>query len=236
MSTVYCFGDSNGAGADLNPGEKPFIHWFSKELGLGYQNYSENGASLGIIQHRLIINHKKITKDDIVLIVIPPDTRWYDQNKKAGFYSLVNYDIEDYYTKFLNKKTLEWFEYHHTLFTYTIQQILNNIGCYYIMFLSAGRLGGSHYELDIDYNTFLSNEDMLNFLSKEKVIWDNYPHHLQPEEHQFMYNGAPWGSWDLTSPLIGSDGDPTEKGGHPTELGHKYISNMLLEKYYNDKK
>lgn len=221
MAKVYCFGDSNGYGSDLLPGEKPFVHWLATAMGVEYCNYAEEGSSLGIVQHRLVVRHKEITKDDFVVVIIPPDARWYDESEEAGFFSFANYDIVEYYEQFLKEKTLEWFEYHHALFTYTIQQLLNNIGCEYVMILTAGRLGGQHYNLPIDYTKFLSDEDMLNFLSREKNIWDNYPHHVLPKEHRFMHLGAPQDFWDLSSPYIGS-------GGHPTELGHKRIAEMIL--------
>jgi hypothetical protein len=168
MSKIFCFGDSNGYGSDLLPGGKPFVHWIANAKGLEYSNYAEPGASLGIVQHRLVVRLGEITKDDFVIVVVPPDARWYDESEEDGFFSFANYDTVEYYEKFLGKKTLEWFEYHHALFTYTIQQLLNGIGCRYVMFLTAGRLGGQHYNLPIDYDKFLSDEDMLNFLSREK--------------------------------------------------------------------
>jgi len=228
MAKVFCFGDSFGAGAELKKGEYPFVKWFSSELGLLFINYSVEGASLGIILHKLIVNHLKITKDDIVLVIIPPDSRWYDENEKDGFYSLSNYMKEDYYIKFLNKKTLEWFEYHHSLFIYTIQKILDDIGCYYCMAHNYGRIGGKHYNLNIDYSKFLSETDLINLLASKPIEWDNYPHNIEPKEHRFMYDGPP-AIHDHDSPyLYGTL-------GHPNELGHKYIAKLFLEKYYQDK-
>lgn len=231
MSQVFCFGDSHGAGAELKSFEHPFVHWFAKELDLRYHNFSQEGASLGYILYTVVKHHQLIKKDDIVLVVIPPDTRWYDENEKDGFYSLMNYMKEDYYNKFLNKKTLEWFEYHHALFTYNIQKILQDIGCQYTMILAYGRLGGAHYNLNIDHSKFLSDRDLINLLSIEQPEqWDNYPHDIVPKEHRFMFDGPP-DIYDKTSPYYQIDGKPS---GHPNELGHKYIAKLLVEKMNND--
>lgn len=228
MSKVYCFGDSNGYGSELEYNEHPFVHWFAESLKLPYTNYAEPGASLGIILHRLIKHHTEISKDDIVLVVIPPDSRWYDENEEDGFYSLSNYMIEDYYHKFLNDKTLEWFEYHHGLFTYTIQKILEDIGCKYMMMLAYGRLGGVHYQLDIDYSKFL-DQDIVRSLCVPIKDWDPYPHDIEPKEHRFMYDG-PTDTYDPNSSYF--QGKNSKPQGHPNELGHKLISELLLKKYY----
>ena len=37
---IYCFGDSWGAGAELEEDEKPFVHWLAKDLDKSYKNFS----------------------------------------------------------------------------------------------------------------------------------------------------------------------------------------------------
>lgn len=229
MSRVFCFGDSFGYGSELKYGQYPFVKWFAEKLNLPYVNYSLPGASLGFILYNLTVKHTKINKDDIVLVIVPPDSRWYDQNKDEGFYSLSNYMIEDYYHKFLNKKTLEWFEYHHSLFIYTIQKILDDIGCYYIMAHNYGRIGGRHYKLNIDYNKFLSDTDIVNLLASAPVEWNNYPHDAEPPEHQFMHDGMPELRDEQSIYLKGTD-------GHPNEEGHKFLAELMITKYLKDRK
>jgi hypothetical protein len=227
MTKVLCFGDSFAAGAKLKKDEYPFVHWVANELNLLYENYGKEGSSLGIILHTVIAQLANINKNDIVLVIIPPDSRWYDEDETRGFYSLSIYMIEDYYHKFLNNKTLEWFEYHHALFIYTIQKLLNDIGCYYIMAHNYGRIGGRHYNLPIDYTRFLNEEDITNLLSTKKHVWDNYPRNILPKEHQFMHDG-PSNLFDKNSIyFLGTD-------GHPNEHGHKKLAEMFLEKYYRE--
>lgn len=218
---IFCFGDSWGAGAELKRGEKPFVYWLASALQADYKNFSKPGYSLGMILHTLVVKHSDIKKDDLVVIIIPPDARWYDENKEKGFYTLMNWQRDDYF-KFLNRKTLEWFKYHHALFIYTIQKILNDIGCDYIMAHNYGQINETKkYNLHIDYTKFLNNNDLSTLLSENNKIWLSYPDKLPPEN------------------LFDQDGPPDNlfqgkyfEGckSHPNELGHKRIAELILEK------
>jgi hypothetical protein len=224
---IYCFGDSWAAGAELKFGQKPFVHWLARELDAEYANLGKSGSSLGIILHTLISNIEKLTSDDLVLIIVPPDTRWYDENKQNGFYSVMSHQRDDY-LKFLNSKTTEWFKYHHALFVYSIQKILNDVGCQYIMAHNYGQIDEiKKYGLSIDFDRFLCNNDLTTILSDSLSTWKNYADHLPPE-HRF----------DTTGPPVELFSGRYFEGcrQHPNELGHKHIAELLLEKYNRDKK
>lgn len=226
MSCVYCFGDSWGAGAELQRGQYPFVHWFAKELTQPYFNLSKEGSSLGIILHTIVEHASKINETDIVLVVVPPDTRWYDENAEQGFYSVQNWQRDDYF-KFLNNKTLEWFTYHHAVFVYTIQKLLNDIGCYYIMTHNYGQIADyKKYNLPIDYLKFLSEQSLTDILSERTVEWRSYPTQVD-NESRYDQDGPPS---DVFSGIYFQGCDQ-----HPNELGHKYIANLLEKKYHNDK-
>lgn len=225
---IFTFGDSWGAGAELKPNEYPFIHWFAEELEIEYKNFSLQGSSLGIILHTIVEQISTISNKDIVLIIVPPDARWYDENKENGFYTLMSWQDEDYF-KFLNNKTLEWFRYHHALFVYSIQKILNDIGCYYIMAHNYGQIEElKKYDLQIDYKKFLSNTDLTNLLSDKPKIWYSYAEHLDIE-HRFDQADGPPDNFFTGKYFEGCK-------CHPNELGHKQISKLFLEKYYIDQK
>jgi hypothetical protein len=218
---IFCFGDSWAAGAELTDNENPFVHWMAQSLKVEYVNYGVARSSLGIILHTLISKIGQITKDDIVIVVVPPDTRWYDENKRRGFYSLSNWSKIDYF-KFLNDKTLEWFTYHHALFIYSIQKLLDDIGCRYILAHNYGQIDDyKKYNLFIDYSKFLSPRSLTDALTENCMNWKSYPDHLLPE-HRYDQSGPP----------------PTEFFGiyfegcisHPNELGHKKIAEMMLTK------
>jgi hypothetical protein len=224
MNKIYCFGDSWGAGAELNAGEHPFVHWTASTLNLPYENLSREGDSLGMILHTIVSSITKIDSDDIVLVIIPPDTRWYDENKEQGFYTLMNWQRDDYF-KFLNSKTLEWFKYHHAVFIYTIQKILDDIGCYYILAHNYGQIAETKkYNLSIDYNKFLSNTDLTSLLSGRTSPWKSYADHV-PVEHRYDQDG-PDGQ-NFTG--IYFEGCYQ----HPNELGHQRIAELLIEKYHS---
>jgi hypothetical protein len=224
-SIVYCFGDSWAYGSELNDPqviEHPFVHWFAQELNLPYKNYGEEGASMGIILHRLASKLSTITANDIVLVVLPPDVRWYDENKEKGFYTLMQWQKEDY-LKSLNNKTVEWFKYHHLLFIYTIQQSLNDIGCRYILAHNYGQLPTNEtYGFNLDHDKFLSSTNLTTLISSYNNKWtrnlDTY------ESYQL----------DVDGPMYSHKFHGEYFQGtvcHPNEKGHKRIAELLIEKF-----
>lgn len=216
------FGDSWAAGAELSDGENPFGYWMSQLLNIPYTNYGQEGSSLGLILHTLIEQRAKINKTDLIVVIIPPDTRWYDENQEQGFYSLQNYQKEDYF-KFLNNKTLEWFRYHHALFIYTMQKILTDIGCRFVMAHNYGQINQyQKYNLGIDYNQFLDTRSLTELLSDCAVDWKSYPDHL-PLDHRYDEDGP--------GPNIFSGIYFSGCQTHPNESGHKLIARLLIDKF-----
>ena len=209
---ILCFGDSWAYGAELKDNEKPFVHWVSTSLGLPYRNLGVSGNSLGVIVHDIVENIHLIKEKDIVFVIIPPDSRWYDQNED-GFYPL--YVNDDDSRQWIREKTVEWFTYHHSVFIYLIQKILNDINCRYILAHNYGELP-KKYDLKIDRSKFLSEKSLLSLLNNENITWNNYSDDL-------LENNSP--------------GDLHCRGkffegcfNHPNELGHKAIAKMLLHK------
>jgi hypothetical protein len=226
MSKLYCFGDSWAAGAELPRYQHSFAHWLARTLDIPYTNYGKEGSSLGLILHTLVTKSSQLFKDDIVIVIVPPDTRWYDENVTQGFYSVQNWQRDDYF-KFLNNKTIEWFTYHHALFVYTIQKLLNDVGCYYIMAHNYGQISEyTKYNLPIDYSKFLSEQSLTDILSGHTVEWRSYPKHLA-EENWYNQDGPP------REIFTGVYFQGCKQ--HPNELGHQYIANLFEEKYYRDK-
>jgi hypothetical protein len=226
MNKIVCFGDSWAAGAELAHRQHPFVYWVAHEFGVQYVNYGKEGSSLGLILHAMVSNIVNLSKDDIVIVVIPPDTRWYDQNDQQGFYSIQNWQRDDYF-KFLNNKTLDWFIYHHALFVYTIQKLLNDIGCQYVMMHNYGQiLDYKQYSLPIDFSKFLSAQSLTDLLSGHIIEWRGYPDHL-PAEHRYDQDGPP--------PEVFSGVYFQGCKQHPNELGHKKIAEIILRKIRDHK-
>ncbi len=163
---IYCFGDSWGVGSELKKGEKPFVELFNEP----YKNYSFAGNSYPIIMVAFLDNYKDIKPEDTVIIVVPPDIRWYTQLGDA----FKNFNIGvPFHKNFPNKKYMEWiddkdsrwFIFHSSLFTYTIQTILDKIGCRYLFMHNYGG------EFIID-DRFKSLINIDNFLNIKKSLTD----------------------------------------------------------------
>ena len=133
---IYCFGDSWGAGAELKRGEKPFVKLFNKP----YKNYSFQGNSYPMIVSQIFDNIHKINNKDIVLIVIPPDTRWMEQDGKGRWKAKFKPHMlkDSGYKEWDINKDDYLFRYHASLFTYTIQSALDSIGCVYLFMHNYG--------------------------------------------------------------------------------------------------
>lgn len=225
---VFCYGDSWAYGSELEQPqivEHPFVHWFSQKLDLPYINYGQEGASLGIVLNKLSQTIDNISKDSIVLIIVPPDTRWYDENEQQGFYTLTSSSnsskMKNEYILSLNNKTIEWFIYHHMLFIYSIQKLLNDRGCYYIMAHNYGQLPNSdRYHFPIDYDRFLDKDsDITNMLTSKTANWKSYNFESDGPTHDH-------GSWY---------GEYFEgKQCHPNEAGHQKIAELLYNKFIKD--
>jgi hypothetical protein len=142
-----------------------------------------------------------------------------------GFYSLMHYMKDEYFNKFLHQKTMEWFKYHHAVFIYTLQKILDDIGCYYIFAHNYGQIDGiKAYQLNIDYNKFLSPDSLTSLLMEKNHSWISYP------ENNSVDSDGPQDYEGFCGKYFQG------KQTHPNESGHIRIAELFLEKYHNDNK
>ena len=209
VKQVIAFGDSWAYGSELQAGEQPFVHWFAEAVNAPYTNYGVEGASLAMVTKTVVDNLVKITQDSVVLVIIPPDVRWYSETETKGFYTIKDWDE---YVRVAGDHSMEWFVYHHAMFIYTIQKLLDDCGCRYII---AHNYGGIDrlptYSFPIDYSTFLSTQDLTSILSDKVNTWARLFH--DPEAELFTgkyFEGCIH---------------------HPNLLGHKRIAELMLEKY-----
>ena len=163
---IYCFGDSWGAGAELKRGEKPFVKLFNKP----YKNYSVEGNSYPIIVSQVFDNIHKINNEDIVLVVIPPDIRWMEQDGKAFRQFNV---LSDGYREWVIHKDEYWFRYHASLFTYSIQSALDSIGCTYLFMHNYGGefIIDDRFKSLINTNNFLDIKKSLTTLLEANDVY-----------------------------------------------------------------
>ena len=162
---IYCFGDSWGAGAGLNENENPFGYWLAKDLGEKFINFSSQGNSYSVIVTRIFGNVRDINSDDTILIVIPPDIRWMDQ-QQGSFLSWYYEADKERYMSWLGDKTEVWFRYHASLFTYSIQSALDGIGCKYLFMHNYGGefIIDHRFKLLINIDNFLDIKKSLTTL------------------------------------------------------------------------
>lgn len=209
---IWCFGDSWAYGSGLKQNQKPFIHWISHKLKLPYINVGAPANSLGIVVHDIVKKCHIINNSDIVFVIIPPDARWYDEDEENGFYPLTTNHKNA--KEWINKKTLEWFTYHHAIFIYLIQKILNDIKCRYVLAHSYGKLQIEKYNLKIDKSKFASEKSLHALLTNTNNI-----------ELKDLIEGL-----DVKY-CTGKFFD--ELSNHPNELGHKLIAKIMMNRLDN---
>ena len=238
---IWCFGDSWGKGEELDfrcgknhehnsrcVGEKPFVHWVAKELGQEYTNVSKEGGAFGIICIRFFGQSHNIKNGDLVLVVLPPDVRWYDeQHGEFATISMGKNEVETAkrYWELLGNRTEAWFIYHHSLFIFSIQQACKERGAKLVMMHNYGNLeiAESFIEL-IDMNNFMtSKKQSLTFLLQD---WDYYG------VDQFNLKEARKMKREIDGPHTDNfTGKYFEgKSEHPNELGHKKIADLIIKK------
>jgi lysophospholipase L1-like esterase len=208
---IITFGDSWAAGHGLGIGEKNFTDFLSLYLNCDYKNFAQRGASLGHILHDFTKEIKDITKDDLIVIITPPDVRWYTESSGRNFSTIFIGDKN--YKSFVRDKSKYWFKYHHSLFIYTMYSICKDIKCNFI-------LAHNYGSLDIIYPFYNLIQDEI-FLNKSKSLTS-------------LLGGRDYNNYNLRH-----DGPPGSLKGenfidgdtHPNEKGHKIIADLLLKKY-----
>ena len=229
---IYCFGDSWGYGSEMDlTYEIPFINILSKKTNIEFENMSREGSSLGKITHDIFWLENKFKSDDFVIIVIPPDIRWYFEDKHGGLSSLFipsqfyfdnNPDLDELYVKELhhymdtapNKKT--WFSYHNSLFLFSLQEFFNKINVEFIFIHNYGKIN-----LYREFKHLINQKNFLNFnRSLTSLLTNQEDIDLVDKKLDGPYKNMFIGEY--------FEGN----GTHPNQLGHQKISELI---YQNEK-
>jgi len=229
---IYCFGDSWGVGAELNINENPFGYWLARDLGEKFINFSVSGNSYPVIVTQIfdnirnrnedspvskLVKIRNILKNDIVLVIIPPDIRWMDEYK-GGF---ISWNIgpertrNKQYVSWARKKTVVWFRYHASLFTYAIQSAFDSIGCKYLFMHNYG----GEFIIDHGFKSLINPDNFLDIKKSLTTLLggkDDY-------ESWNLKSDGPRGQMEKNIYFEGND-------THPNELGHKRIAELIKEK------
>ena len=213
ISHVWSFGDSWCAGHGLQPNEDRFGDVVARYFNAPHTNTGISGSSLGHILHTFTSHCKFINKGDIVLVIVPPDIRWYDISSDNVCSSL--FVGTKKYKNFVKDKSPEWFIYHHSLFIYTIISICESIGANLVLAHNYGKLEfESNFANLIKTNYFLNKDRCLTSLLGGNTWSDNY------------------------SPSLTEDGPPGYIEGHlflpgdthPNQKGHCKIAQLIIDK------
>ena len=182
------------------------------------ENLSLPNLSLGLILKKISETAKHIKSSDLVLVVIPPDCRWYVESN--GQWSTLEYEKNQ---KFYMTVTNEWFLYHNQLFIYSIGKILEDIKCDFMFMHNYGKFplsnNGNYYFSLAFKEKFLSEKSLTSLLiadsNKTILAKDN---HLSPIDVEKFQNKIFYGAY--------FEG----KEYHPNQKGHEYIANLILNK------
>jgi hypothetical protein len=224
---IYCFGDSWGYGSELDLSyEKPFINLISEDLDIPFINKSVEGSSFGHITHE-IFNYNTFTNNDLVLVIVPPDIRWYFENINNNISTLM-VPNED----FLTDKTIDvvrkseltlyvntithrkiWYEYHQSLFLFSLQEFFKQNGIHFLFIHNYGEL-----KIYKPFNDLLLRENFLNFERSLTSLLTNLGDiNLMDKQLDGPYKDM----------FVGEFFEG--KGYHPNQLGHQEIKNIILK-------
>lgn len=219
---LYCFGDSWGYGCELDLSyEVPFINVLAQKSNVEFTNYSEGGSALGKITHTVFLNTFK--KEDFVVVVVPPDTRWYYENVHGGMSSLFVVspthlsEMNDLYIKEFNhyidtmshKKM--WFQYHTSLFIFSIQQYLETTSTNYMFVHNYGQVTPFGV-----FDTIIKKDRFLDFNRSLTSLLTG----VEDEDIIKLNKDAPNPNIFIGEYFEGN-------GGHPNQKGHIKISDMI---------
>lgn len=221
---ILIFGDSWGYGSELDLSrEKNFGNNLKDQTNIDVYNYSSPGLSFPHIVSRVINNIHLLGKDVFVIVIIPPDCRWIapsDDFKK--FKTLVFQEVfnkEDIPQKYYNNYLLNspyWFNYHFSLFLFTLQCLLDSKNTAYIFQHNYGKLELlSNFKELIKKEAFLDfNRSLTSILVDKKDIINLIKNKLD-------------GILDCKENFSGKFFYPNIS--HPNELGHRKIAEIILE-------
>jgi len=205
---IWVFGDSWANGYGLKEGEKRFSDYFYPVTNLG-----EDASSLGHTTSTILQTSKDFREGDTMIVITPPDTRWYHIGTNYITHSIFNgHPQQEKVLEIFDSS--EWYIYHHSLFIYTLVNLAKDKGMKICLAHNYGKL-----EIAPCFKQLISDDV---FLSKDKSL----AHHLLGKEG-WANNLKPF----TTNSMPSLEGEYFIPGdNHPNEAGHRYIADLLIDK------
>ena len=180
INKIYSYGDSWCRGSELTDKDvdvenrRHYTYWISKSLNCPYEIVADCGASFGSIVQQVINDLQKFDSKSLVLIIVPPDVRWYDQDGRDDeekFRDISSTD-DDYIPLLGVHKGTYWFRWHWSLFLYTLHSMLNQKEIPFITMHNWGKMSEDLlpvYEDLIDWNKHLSQDSLSQLLNEPNI-------------------------------------------------------------------
>lgn len=212
---IWIFGDSWAEGFGLKDGEKKFSDFLSEHYQSPVTNLGLSASSMGHITSEIFKNSDEFKYSDVLICVIPPDTRWYNIDNNYNTHSLFN-GMPEYgdFLKLFN--TTAWFTYHHSLFIYAISQLAKQKRMKCLLMHNYGKL-----ELLPNFEFLIGDV----FLDRNKSLC----HYLSGKEE--WQNNLTVDVKNGMNRIEGKYFIPNDN--HPNEEGHKFIANLIIERFAN---
>jgi len=204
---IWVFGDSWAEGWGLKENEKRFSDHFEGEV----TNKGVAASSMGHVTSHVLQASNDFKDGDSLIVIIPPDTRWYNIEKHYHTSSIFNGHPAQEVVLGIHSSR-EWYIYHHSLFIYTLINIAKDTGVKLVLAHNYGNLEIAPF-FDIPDSAFLDRSRSLTHLLLGIEVWED---NLRVDASSAMHTV----SHEYFIP-----GD-----NHPNEKGHKIIASMLVDK------
>lgn len=207
----WVFGDSWAEGYGLKKGEKNFSKWIEEFTGEKVANYGKAASSLGDITFNLLKHSEAFSQGDKLIVVTPPDIRWYQIINKTHATSL--FEGMTKYDDFLEDKNKHWFTYHHNLFSMTIVNKALEKGMSVVLMRNFG---------DLDLWDWSKNVILPHILDKEQSLTE-----MLTDKKYNLKSGLDTFEIKQIKEIPHPNFIPGDN--HPNETGHKIIAKKVLD-------
>lgn len=224
MSRIVSFGDSWTYGYELdNPEKECYTNKLSEKVNVDFENFGASGNSFSFICSQIFSFN--FSKDDFILVCIPPDIRFFGENANGEFFPLFctqdknpEEDIQKQFNYFneviVNFKN--WHPYFQLLNLFSIQEYFAKIKANFLFFTNYGNIDYSYkFNGKIDKSNFLIKHSLTKFLGGEDS--DLVPSRLNTDLVEVKYFRGKYFKGNYS---------------HPNAKGHEKIADLI----YNNSK